>query len=97
MTGRDGRDQPDGLPPRVITGPDGEEWTLAGRDETEQLADLARMLADVDEFLRTPGGNAALEDYYAARGSISPGYDACLLTDGISFTVPWLRDRSQRP
>jgi hypothetical protein len=94
MTGRDETDQFADLP-RVITGPDGEEWILAGYDEAARFADLARMLSDVDEFLRSPGVSAALEEFCAARGSISPGYDAGLLIDGISFTVPWLRDRGQ--
>ena len=95
MTGHDDEAaQPGGLPPRVFTGPDGDEWIMDGWDDQAQLAQLARMLADVDEFLRTPGGSAALEDYYAACGSISPGYDAGLLIDGISFTVPWLCNRS---
>jgi hypothetical protein len=87
---------PDGELPRVIAGPDGDEWVLAGWDDQAQLAQLARMLADVDEILRTSPGYAALEEFYAARGSISPGYDACLLIDGISFTAPWLRRFSQR-
>jgi hypothetical protein len=95
MTGRDDETaQPEGLP-RVITGPDGEDWIMAGYDEAEQLADLALMLTDVDQFLRTPGGHAALEAFYAARGSTGPGYQACLLTDGISFTGHWLRGRTR--
>jgi hypothetical protein len=96
MTGRDdAAAQPSGLPPRVITGPDGDDWIMDGWDDEAQLADLACMLADVGEFLRTPGGHAALEEFCAARGSTGPGCDAGLLIDGISFTVPWLRDRSR--
>jgi len=95
MTGHDEAAQPSGLPPRVFTGPDGEDWIMDGWDDEAQLAELARMLADVDEFLRSPGGSAALEEFCAARGGIGPGYDAALLIDGISFTVPWLRDRSR--
>lgn len=95
MTGHDDEAaQPGGLPPRVFTGSDGEDWIMDGWDDEAQLAELARMLADVDEFLRSPGGSAALEEFYAARGGIGPGYDAALLIDGISFTVPWLRSRS---
>ena len=57
MTGHDDEAaQPGGLPPRVFTGPDGEDWIMDGWDDEAQLAELARMLADVDEFLRSPGG-----------------------------------------
>jgi hypothetical protein len=94
MSGRGEEDQPGGLP-RVITGPDGQDWILAGWDDAAQLAQLARMLTDVDEFLRSPGGSAALEEFYAARGGIGPGYDAALLIDGISFTGRWLLDRTR--
>jgi hypothetical protein len=68
---------------------------MTGRKDAPQLADLARMLTDVDEFLRTPGGHAALEEHYAARGSIGPGYDASLLIDDVSFTTLWLRNRAR--
>jgi hypothetical protein len=94
MTGRDDAAQSADLP-RVLTGPDGEDWIMAGYDDQAQLADLARMLADVDEFLRSPCGSAALEEYYTARGSTGPGYDAGLLIDGISFTGRWLSDRTR--
>jgi len=94
MTGRGEAARPGELP-CVITSPDGDEWILAGRDDEAQIADLAALLADVDEFLRSPGVSAALEEFCAARGSIGPGYDAALLIDGISFTVPWLLGRSQ--
>jgi hypothetical protein len=94
MTSREEEAEPGDLP-RIITGPDGEDWIMAGFGDAAQLADLARMLTDVDEFLRTPGGHAALEEFCAARGSTGPGYDAGLLIDGISFTALDLRNRSQ--
>jgi hypothetical protein len=64
------------------------------RDDTAWLAGLAETLTEVDEFLRSPAGHAALDDFYAARGSIRPGFDACNLIDAVSFTVPLLRGRA---
>jgi hypothetical protein len=48
----------------------------------------------VDEFLRSPAGHAALEDFYAARGSIGPAYDAGLLIDDVGFTALGLRGKA---
>ncbi len=64
---------------------------MTGRGDPAWLADLASTLTGVDEFLRSPAGHAALEDFCAARGSIGPGHDADLLIDDVSFTAPWLR------
>jgi hypothetical protein len=59
-----------------------------------QLAGLAAMLAEVDQFLRSPAGHAALEEYYAARGSSGPGSGAGNLVDWVSFTGLWLRGKT---
>jgi hypothetical protein len=67
---------------------------VTGRDERAWPADLAGTLAGVDEFLRTPAGQAALEDFYAARGSIAAGFEAGNLIDAVSFTALWLRGRA---
>ena len=56
--------------------------------------DLADTLTEVDEFLRSAAGHAALEDFYAARGSIGPGFDAGNLIDWVSFTALWLRGKA---
>jgi hypothetical protein len=64
---------------------------VTGRGDKAWLADLAATLTQVDEFLRSPAGHAALEDFCAARGSTGPGRDACLLIDDVSFTALWLR------
>lgn len=63
---------------------------MTGRGDA-WCADLAATLTEVDEFLRSPAGYAALEDFYAARGSIGPGYDAGLLIDHVSLTAVRLR------
>jgi hypothetical protein len=67
---------------------------MTGREKAAWLADLAGTLAEVDEFLRTPAGQAALEDFYAARGSIAAGFEAGNLIDAVSFTAPWLRGQA---
>ena len=67
---------------------------MTGRIGEARLADLAGMLAGVDQFLRSAAGHAALEQYYAARGSIGPGLDAGNLVDWVSFTELWLRGRA---
>ena len=64
---------------------------MTGRDDAAWLADLAGTLAEVDEFLRTPAGHAALEGFYQARGSIAPGFEAGNLIDAVGFTALWLR------
>jgi len=64
---------------------------VTGRGEAAWLADLAGTLAEVDEFLRSPAGHAAMEVFYQARGSISPGFEAGNLIDAVGFTALWLR------
>ena len=51
---------------------------MTGRGDAAWLADLAGTLAEVDEFLRSPAGHAALKDFYQARGSNAPGFEAGL-------------------
>ena len=67
---------------------------MTGRGDTAWLADLASTLTQVDEFLRSPAGHAALEDFYAARGSTGPGFEAGNLIDDVSFTALWLRGKT---
>jgi hypothetical protein len=67
---------------------------MTGRVSKAQLSDLAVMLAEVDEFLRSPYGHAALDAFYAARGNPSPGYNPGLLVDHVGFTLLWLRRQS---
>jgi hypothetical protein len=72
---------------------------VTGRGDAAWLADLAGTLAEVDEFLRSPAGHAALEGFYQALGSIAPGHDVGNLIDEVSFTALWLRlgrPRAQR-
>lgn len=64
---------------------------MTGRGDPAWLADLASTLAEVDEFLRSPAGRAALEDFCRARGSIAPGHEAGNFIDEVSFTALWLR------
>jgi hypothetical protein len=67
---------------------------MTGRGDAAWLAGLADTLTEVDEFLRTPAGIAALEDFYQARGSIAPGFHAGNLIDAVSFTTLLLRGRA---
>ena len=67
---------------------------MTGRIGEARPADLADMLTEVDQFLRSAAGHAALEEYYAARGSIGPGFDAGNLVDWVSFTALWLRGKA---
>jgi hypothetical protein len=67
---------------------------MTGRRDQAWLADLALTLTDVDEFLRSPAGHAALTAWYQARGSIAPGFDAGNLIDGVSFTALGLRKQA---
>ncbi len=67
---------------------------MTGRDDAAWLADLAGTLTEVDEFLRTPAGIAALTGFFRARGSVSPRFDAGALIDEVSFTALWLRGRA---
>jgi hypothetical protein len=68
---------------------------MTGRKDAAWLADLAEVLTEVDEFLRSPAGHAALEGYYAARGPVAGGYGTGLLIDSVGFTALWLRNRGQ--
>ena len=67
---------------------------MTGRGDAAWLADLAGTLAEVDEFLRSLAGHAALEIFYQARGGIAPAYDAGLLIDEVSFTALWPRGKA---
>jgi len=67
---------------------------MTGRRDQAWLADLAITLTEVDEFLRSPAGHAALTAWYQARGSIVPGFEAGNLIDGVSFTALLLRGRA---
>ena len=52
------------------------------------LAELASLLARLDEFLRS--GDPATS-YLVSCGEPRPGLDACNLIDEVSFTELWLR------
>jgi len=67
---------------------------MNGHDEAAWLADVADTLAEVDQFLRTPAGHAALEDFYQARGSLPAGFVAANLIDAVSFTALLARNRA---
>ncbi len=67
---------------------------MTGREKAAWLADLADTLAEVDEFLRTPAGIAALEDFYQARGSLPARFHAGNLIDAVSFTALGLRGQA---
>lgn len=55
-------------------------------------AALTEMLAHVDEFLRTPTGNAALADFYRARrGSPAPESEVRTLIEVVGRTAARLR------
>jgi hypothetical protein len=69
---------------------------VTGRGDAAWLADLAGTLAELDEFLRSPAGHAALEIFYQARGSIAPGFEAGNLIDTVSFTTLRLRPGRQQ-
>ena len=62
------------------------------RDQARRLADLAEMLTEVDEFLRSPAGHAALDEWYQARG-LPPSRPGCLI-DWVSFTAYDLREQA---
>ena len=65
---------------------------MTRRDDPAWLASLAETLTEVDEFLRSPAGHAALDGFYAARGR--PGFDAGNLIDAVSFTALSLRSNA---
>jgi hypothetical protein len=65
----------------------GQSW-LSGRS----LADLARLLATLDEFLRSsPATSTLLTTFLASTGHQHPGSAASLLIDEASFTALRLR------
>jgi hypothetical protein len=75
---------------------------MTGRAHLAWLLDhLASTLPEVDEFLRSPEGYAALQAWYQSRGSIGPGFSAGNLIDSISFIVDDVRQQAaqhpQRP
>ncbi len=70
------------------------------RPRRRGLAGRSGTLAEVDEFLRSPAGHAAVKDFYQARGSEAPGFEAGNLIDAVGFTALWLRlgrQQAQRP
>lgn len=69
-----------------------DTWDLmnaALRQLAAERAGLAEMLAEVDEFLRSPGGHAALDEWYRARGL--SGLDSGMLVDQVGLTLFSLR------
>jgi hypothetical protein len=62
---------------------------MTGRRDQARLDGLADMLTEVDEFLRSPGGHAALDEWYQARG-LSPCHPGILI-DWVGFTLFGLR------
>lgn len=64
---------------------------MTGRGDA---AGLAGTLAEVGEFLRSPAGHAGLEDFYRARGSTAPGFEAGCLIDAVEFTALRLRGQT---
>jgi len=69
---------------------------VTARRDAAWLDGLAATLTEVDEFLRSPAGHAALEEYYRAPGSTGPGFKAGNLIDEVSFTALDLRERAAR-
>jgi len=72
---------------------------VTGRRDVPWLTDLADTLAKVDEFLRSPQGHAALDEYYAARSPspfAGPGAEPGNLVDEVGFTELWLRSKITR-
>jgi hypothetical protein len=60
------------------------------------VSELAALLTTLDEFLRSgPPVGDALAGFLASRGARFPGFDACNLTDDLSFTA--LRFRRLAP
>jgi hypothetical protein len=66
---------------------------MTGRRDQAWLADLAATLTEVDEFLRSPAGYAALRAWYQGRGNPA-GPGAGLLIDSVSFTALSLRKQA---
>ena len=67
---------------------------MTGRKDTAWLAGLVDTLTEVGEFLRSPAGHAALEDFYACGGSRAAGFNAGYLIDSAGFTALWLRSQA---
>lgn len=65
---------------------------MTSRRDVPWLTSLADTLAEVDQFLRSPQGHAALNEYYAAR-SPSPWLEPGNLIDAVGFTELWLRSK----
>jgi hypothetical protein len=66
---------------------------VTGRRDTGWMTDLADMLAEAGQFLRSPQGHAALRQYYGARSVLCPGAEPGYLTDWVGFTELWLRSK----
>ncbi len=73
-----------------------EQSTPAEQDTNalppESLAPLARLLCELDEFLR--GGGPAADDltgFLRQRGDLHPGFAACNLIDELCFTAAQFR------
>ena len=79
-------------------GPD-EEPEQAAAVPAAALAGAIGVLADVEEFLRTPGTWALLEAFYQdRRGSTHPGCAAAQLIDEAGFALhSLLRSAAARP
>ena len=69
---------------------------MTSRRDIGWLTGLADTLAEVDQFLRSPQGHAALNEYYAARSPrpcLGPGIEPGNLIDAVGFTELWLRSK----
>lgn len=63
-----------------------------------QLHNLLRMLADVDEFVRSGyDAHAALTGFYRDRGHRWPEYAVGLLIDDVGFTLGGLQHHTGNP
>lgn len=61
----------------------------------ESIARLARLLSDLDEFLRdAPSLPDQLTEFLHRRGDDQPRLTANNLIDEISFTAAWLQGRA---
>jgi hypothetical protein len=59
---------------------------------TPAVLDLARLLTEVDEFLRSaPAVTIEMERFLERRGHCHPGFAVGNLIDEVSFTAAWLR------
>lgn len=64
---------------------------------TDELADIADMLAIIDVFLRSHPIPDLLAKHLCDAGFNHSGYDAALLIDRISFTARAMRARLTPP